>query len=86
MRMIFIMMIPVISYLIPFDISSDPSMIKLCGNCEHVMMMKCKLFGKINIINGEIHYQSCISTRLNETQCGIKGKLYKRSIPFREIN
>lgn len=89
MRFLFtIILIPVSSFLLPFDLFSNESIINLCGNCQHVildkMTTKCKLFGKINLINGDIHYQSCISSRSNETQCGLNGKFYIRKIPFQD--
>lgn len=71
------------AFLYSFNFKNNPMNKKynLCGNCQFVEIinnqtMNCKLFGKINLLNGNIHYQSCSITRNNESQCGIIGKNY----------
>jgi hypothetical protein len=74
------------SYLIYFNpfINKNP---KLCYNCHYHRTSNfntsvCSLFGNINILNGEINYQSCIVTRMNESYCGLDAKHYFRIIKF----
>ena len=36
----------------------------------------CALFGKQNLVTGEIEYDSALECRLNELKCGKKGLFY----------
>lgn len=59
---------------------------KLCANCNSSIYennsYKCKLFGKINLINGKIHYDHCSEARNNITKCTEEGIYYSRYLPF----
>lgn len=57
----------------------------VCKNCMHFMKSKhvddlsygvCKLFGKKNIVTGEIKYKYADMTRMSEQLCGINGKYF----------
>ena len=61
---------------------------KLCLNCKHFIGHfsnlpinhsihgKCKLFGEIDLITGEIVYDHAKFVRSQEFQCGENGKLF----------
>lgn len=57
----------------------------VCKDCVHFVepshndigLGKCKLFGKKNIISGEILYEYASLCRNNKTECGINAKYYK---------
>lgn len=57
----------------------------VCKDCIHfvkpshndIELGKYKLFGKKNIISGEILYDYASLCRDNETECGINAKYYK---------
>ena len=59
---------------------------KFCGNCDNVILendiYKCKLFGKINLINGKIYYDYCSEVRHNSSKCTEDGLYYTHYIPF----
>jgi Pyruvate/2-oxoacid:ferredoxin oxidoreductase delta subunit len=38
---------------------------------------KCKKFGELNLVKGQIDYDMAKACRQNETKCGIKGKEYQ---------
>lgn len=59
-------------------LNSNKDKIKLCNNCKHFDPEQkiCKLFGKINYIDGKINYLSIISARENNEYCGYEGKYY----------
>lgn len=81
---------PLFSFLVPFDIKDPIESHKLCGQCQHVFLennqtMSCRLFGKLNLLTGQVYYQSCTATRQNTSQCGLDGKLYFHRIPFAEF-
>lgn len=40
----------------------------------------CRLFGKENLVTGQIEYDNALLCRLNETQCGKKGKYFNTII------
>lgn len=85
---VFILMFSYIQcYLLPYDFSKPYSEYKICGKCHHLYiddkkMMKCRLFGKINVITGQVIYQDCLPTRQNNSQCGQDGNLFVKYIPF----
>lgn len=71
------------AFLYNFNVENNPmnQRYNFCGNCQYAEIinnqtMNCKLFGKINLLNGNIHYQSCSITRNNEYECGNIGKYY----------
>jgi len=60
----------------------------ICKNCvffkkddkfpDDLILGKCLLFGKQNIISGEINYEYADIIRKDKDLCNIKGKFYKR--------
>ena len=61
-----------------------------CLNCVHFIRPKrqddddelygrCKKFGKMNLITGEIEYGLAINCRLDNEKCGDIGKRYTRT-------
>jgi len=76
-------------YIIPFSLNTNLSDIRLCKNCQYVRYNSwnntvCSLYGKINLINGNINYDHCEVVRSNDQKCGEDGKLYVRYIPFQK--
>jgi len=37
----------------------------------------CSLFGKENLVTGEIKYEDALACRINESKCGKEGKYFK---------
>lgn len=70
-------------FLVPFGPYTDKN-IPICRNCKNVNIQDntCKLFGKMNVVSGELVYLSCSIARENTTICGEEGKYYYRYIPF----
>jgi hypothetical protein len=52
-------------YFIPFE------------NKEQYLLGRCSLFGKKNIITGEITYEFADICRFTSTKCGYNGTLYE---------
>ena len=78
-------MIRIVSgFLIHFDPINeiDVHRLPLCGECIHSEGRKCKIFGKRDIITGEIFYHDSSATRSNSSQCGIEGRFFSKQIPF----
>lgn len=73
-----------LTLLLPFTPYNDYYSYPLCQNCHNCITneLKCKLFGNINIISGDINYYSCSVVRKNSTMCGINGNFYTRYKPF----
>lgn len=84
--LLLIYMIPVYSYHHFHPTSIPIHEIPLCKNCEYCALdtETCSLFGKIDIITGNIYYQNCKITRNNESQCGIQGSFFFRRLPFNQ--
>lgn len=40
----------------------------------------CRLFGKENLVTGQLEYEQALICRLNETKCGEKGKYFNTII------
>ena len=40
----------------------------------------CRLFGKENLVTGQLEYDKALLCRLDETQCGEKGKYFNTLI------
>lgn len=88
MNFLFVMMLINISssFLIPFDPMNEIQIhqLPLCGKCIHATNegRKCKIFGKRDIITGEIFYRDSSMTRSNSSQCGVEGRFFNKKIPF----
>jgi hypothetical protein len=41
---------------------------------------KCKLFGKINLVSGEINYEYASLAREDDKMCGKNGKLFEKHL------
>lgn len=52
-------------YFVPFE------------NTEQYTLGRCRLFGKKNIITGEITYEFADICRLTKSKCGYNGSLYE---------
>jgi hypothetical protein len=64
------------------------SNLPICATCEHFIIPKtkerddyefygrCKRFGKMNLVTGEIEYGLARTCRLDEEKCGDHGKEY----------
>jgi len=54
---------------------------KICKNCKHFIgdSIKCRKFGDINLITGEITYNSAISVRADEKKCGKNGFCFEKN-------
>jgi len=60
---------------------------RLCRQCDHHLKGdQCKLFGKINVVTGQIYFESCFEVRSNQTKCGEMGTYYSRYIPFFNVS
>lgn len=79
------MKLNLLAYLITFNSLTNTNH-KLCANCDNCVYennnYKCKLFGKINLINGKVLYDHCSEARSNMTKCSPNGIYYSRYIPF----
>ena len=65
----------------------------ICKNCiyyhEHkdfILPSKCKKFGEINIVSGEIEYLFAYTCRKLNYYCGIDGKYYEKHVIIEEKN
>lgn len=61
----------------------------VCKNCMHFMKSKhmddlsygvCKLFGKKNIVTGEIKYKYADMTRMSNKLCGLNAKYFTHKV------
>jgi len=51
---------------------------KLCINCKHFIpdRRECVIFGKTELVSGEIDYDYASSARNDDEKCGTAGKYY----------
>ena len=78
------------AFLIPYSWKMENPVIPICKNCQHIRYnywneTVCSLYGKINVIDGWIHYEHCSIVRNTDEKCGIDGKYYIRTIPFSSL-
>jgi hypothetical protein len=65
-----------------FNPNLNQKSVKLCKNCKHFdkPTQKCKLFGKLDLVNGEIDNYMAFIARDNDVYCGKeKPKYYEDS-------
>lgn len=71
--------------------TADWSSIPLCKQCHFLRYNTwnetvCSLYGRLNVLDGSIHYDHCQTVRGNEKKCGEDGRLFVRAIPFRSAS
>jgi hypothetical protein len=73
-------------YSLAFTIRNSDS--PICSNCKYYKPSytyseyeqktgHCKLFGEVDIVSGEVSYDSIYMCRRDENKCGFDGKLYE---------
>jgi hypothetical protein len=78
--------------IIPLDKTNNYKSIKLCKDCRHFLptlygdkydygnhLGRCNLYGKINVINGEIEHEYASIVRKFDDMCGINGTHFEKS-------
>lgn len=69
---------------------TDQNKLPICGGCQHLMVdfkqFRCRLYGNVNVVTGEISYGACTNVRSNSTLCGPDGKFFVKRIPFTSTN
>lgn len=74
----------IMTLVLPFSPTTEITSYPLCKNCHHMILneQQCKLYGHVNVINGECSYLSCSVVRKKQEMCGYDGKFFTRYIPF----
>ena len=66
-------------YVFPFT-PIDARRPYLCGDCQESFTedksVKCRLFGTIDVVNGQRQYYTCSTCRSNETLCGSDARYF----------
>lgn len=78
--------------IIQLDKTNNYKGIKLCKNCKHFLptmygdrydignhLGRCNLFGKMNVINGEIEHEYAAIVRKFEDMCGINATHFEQA-------
>jgi len=67
-------------FLVPFDHSAGVRPMALCGNCREALVvgdaLRCRLFGKQDVITGDVFYAVCGAAREDVKKCGPDGRFY----------
>jgi hypothetical protein len=78
--------------IIQLDKTNNYKSVKLCKDCRHFLptmygdrydignhLGRCNLFGKMNVINGEIEHEYATIVRKFDDMCGINGTHFEKS-------
>lgn len=52
---------------------------KICADCRFFIEDKCKVFGEIDIINGEHKYEDALTVRKDHQKCGEDAIFYRKN-------
>jgi len=82
----------VLAAIIQLDNMNNYKSIKLCKDCRHFLptlygdrydignhLGRCNLFGKMNVINGEIEHEYATIVRKFDDMCGINGTRFEQT-------
>lgn len=68
-------------YTVPFSPKTSGSVTpRLCGNCKEALtedgVMKCRLFGRTNVVSGKTDHFACSVCREDPHKCGANGTFF----------
>jgi len=82
----------VLAAIIQLDKTNNYKSIKLCKHCRHFLptmygdrydignhLGRCNLFGKMNVINGEIEHEYATIVRKFDDMCGINATRFEQT-------